>query len=67
MTKDTDLHQTLGIASEKGKWKRRAYWIVPVILLVVIAVIAGVHHKSAAAKSTQQFRTEEAILGIVAG
>ena len=34
MTKDTDLHQTLGIATEKGKWKRRAYWIVPVILLV---------------------------------
>jgi HlyD family secretion protein len=63
MTIDTDLHQTLGIATEKSKWIRRAYWIVPVILLVGIAVILGVHHKSAAAKSTQQFRTEEARVG----
>lgn len=46
MTKDADLEQTLGITAEKGKWKRRAYWIVPVILLVVGAVIWGVHQKT---------------------
>jgi HlyD family secretion protein len=63
MTKDTDLHQALGIAPEKGKWKRRAYWIVPVILFVGVAVILGVQQKSAAAKATQHFRTEEARMG----
>jgi len=63
MTMGTDLHQTLGIASEKSKWKRRAYWIVPVILLVGIAGIWGARQKSAAAKATQHFRTEEAQLG----
>ena len=63
MTKDTDLHQTLGIAPEKGKWKRRAFWIVPVILLVCVAAIWGVRQKSAAAKNAQRFRTEEARIG----
>jgi HlyD family secretion protein len=63
MTKDTDLHQTLGIAPEMGKWKRRAYWIVPVILFVGVAAILGVRQKSAAAKATQHFRTEEARIG----
>jgi HlyD family secretion protein len=63
MTIDTDLHQTLGIATEKSKWIRRAYWIVPVILLVGIAGIWGARQKSAAAKATQHFRTEEAQLG----
>jgi HlyD family secretion protein len=63
MTKDTDLHQTLGIAPEMGKWKRRAYWIVPVVLFVGVAVILGVRQKSAAAKATQHFRTEEARIG----
>jgi HlyD family secretion protein len=63
MTKDIDLHQTLGIAQEKGKWKRRAYWIAPVILFVVVAVIWGVRHRNAAAKAAQHFRTEEARIG----
>ena len=63
MTKDTDLHQTLGIAQEKGKWKRRAYWIVPVILLVGITGVWGVRQRSAAAKAAQHFRTEEARIG----
>ena len=63
MTKDTDLHQTLGIAQEKGKWKRRAYWIVPVILFVGVTGMWGIRQKSAAAKDTQHFRTEEARLG----
>jgi HlyD family secretion protein len=63
MTKDTDLHQTLGIVPEKGKWKRRAYWIVPVILLVGAAGVWGVRQRNAAAKSAQHFRTEEARIG----
>jgi HlyD family secretion protein len=63
MTKDIDLHQTLGIAPEKDKWKRRAYWIAPVILFVVVAVIWGVRHRNAAAKAAQHFRTEEARIG----
>jgi HlyD family secretion protein len=63
MTKDTDLHQTLGIAAEKGKWKRRAYWIVPVILFIGVTGMWGVRQKSAAAKATQHFRTEEARIG----
>ncbi len=63
MTKDIDLHQTLGIAPEMGKWRRRAYWIVPVILLVGAAGILGVRQRNAAAKTTQHFRTEEARIG----
>ena len=63
MTKDADLQQTLGIASEKGKWKRRAFWIVPVILLVGGMAIWGVRQKSAASKNAQHFRTEEAKIG----
>jgi HlyD family secretion protein len=63
MTKDIDLHQTLGIGTEKGKWKRRAYWIVPVILLVCITGMWGARQRSAAAKATQHFRTEEARIG----
>jgi HlyD family secretion protein len=63
MTKDTDLHQTLGIAAEKGKWKRRAYWMVPVILFVGIVGILGVRHRNATAKTAQHFRTEEARIG----
>jgi HlyD family secretion protein len=63
MTKDIDLHQTLGIAPEKGKWKRRAYWIMPVILFVVVAGIWGIRHRNAAAKAAQHFRTEEARIG----
>jgi HlyD family secretion protein len=63
MTTDSDLQQTLGITPAKGKWKRRAYWIVPTILLVVGAAMWGVHHKSAAAKNAQQFRTEAARTG----
>ena len=63
MTKDIDLHQTLGIAPEKGKWKRLAYWIVPVILFVGVAGIWGIRQKSATAKATQRFRTEEARIG----
>ncbi len=63
MTKDIDLHQTLGIAAEKGKWKRRAYWIVPVILFVGVAGMWGVRQRSAASKDTQHFRTEEARIG----
>ena len=63
MTKDADLDQTLGITAEKGKWKRRAYWIVPVILLVCGVVIWGVQQKKAAAKNAQHFRTEVAQIG----
>ncbi|MDR3748344.1 MAG: efflux RND transporter periplasmic adaptor subunit [Acidobacteriota bacterium] len=63
MTKDIDLHQALGIGTEKGKWKRRAYWMVPVILLVCITGMWGVQQRSAAAKATQHFRTEEARIG----
>jgi len=60
MTKDIDLHQTLGIAPKKDKWKRRAYWIAPVILLVGAAGIWGARQRSATTKATQHFRTEEA-------
>jgi HlyD family secretion protein len=63
MTKDADLDQTLGITAEKGKWKRRAYWMVPAILFVGGVVFWGVQHKNAAAKNAQQFRTEEARTG----
>jgi HlyD family secretion protein len=63
MTTDSDLQQTLGITPAKGKWKRRAYWIVPTILFVVGAAIWGIHHKNAAAGNAQQFRTEEARTG----
>jgi HlyD family secretion protein len=63
MTNDTDLHQTLGIAQEKGKWKRRAYWIVPVILFVGITGMWGIRQRNAATKAAQHFRTEEARIG----
>jgi HlyD family secretion protein len=63
MTTDIDLHQTLGIASEKGKWKRRTYWMVPVILLVGVAGMSGFRQRNAATKAAQHFRTEEARIG----
>jgi HlyD family secretion protein len=63
MTKDADLYQTLGITAENGKWKWRAYWIVPAVLLVGCVAIWGVQHNKAAAKNAQQFRTEEARTG----
>jgi HlyD family secretion protein len=63
MTKDADLNRLSESLAEKGKWKRRAYWIVPVILFVGGVAIWGVHHKNAAAKNAQQFRTEEARIG----
>jgi HlyD family secretion protein len=66
MTKDADLQQTLGITPEKGKWKRRAYWIVPVFLFVGGATMWGLHQKNAAAESAQHFRTEEARIGDLA-
>jgi len=63
MATDSDLQQTLGITPAKGKWKRRAYWIVPTILFVVGVAIWAVHHRSAAAENAQHFRTEEARIG----
>ena len=63
MSKDIDLHQTLGIAPEKSKWKRRAYWIVPVILFVGVSGMWGVRQRNAATKAAQHFRTEEARIG----
>jgi len=63
MTTDIDLHQTLGIAPDKSKWRRRAYWIVPVILFVGVSGMWGVRQKNAATKATQHFRTEEARIG----
>ena len=63
MNKVADLHQTLGITAEKGKWKRRAYWTVPAVLFVFCVVIWGIQHKRAAARNAQQFRTEEARTG----
>jgi HlyD family secretion protein len=63
MATDSDLQQTLGITPAKGKWKRRAYWIVPTILFVVGIAIWAVHHRSAAAENAQHFRTEEARIG----
>jgi len=63
MTTDTQLQQTLGIAQGNGSWKKRAYWIVPAVLIVFAMGMWAMRHKSAAAGSVQHFRTEEARTG----
>jgi len=63
MTTDIDLHRTLGIETGLAAWKKRALWIGPIVLLVVVLGIWLTAHKSAAAKATQHFRTEEARMG----
>lgn len=63
MTTDIDLHRTLGIETGLAAWKKRALWIGPIILLLVVVGIWLTAHRSAAAKATQHFRTEEARMG----
>jgi HlyD family secretion protein len=63
MTVENDLHQTLGIAPGKGKWKKRARWIVPVLALVSLVGFWMPWQRSAAAKTMVHFRTEDARTG----
>ena len=63
MATDTELNRTLGIATGIATWKKRAFWIGCILLLLVVAGIAITAHRSAAAKTAQHFRTEEARLG----
>ena len=63
MTTDIDLHRTLGIETGLAAWKKRALWIGPIVLLLVVVGIWLTAHRSAAAKATQHFRTEEARMG----
>lgn len=63
MPTDTDLQRTLGIETGSAVWKKRLLWITPFVLLLVVAAIWLTAHRSAAAKTTQHFRTEEARIG----
>src|ERR1035441_9326122 len=63
MTTDIDLHRTLGIETGLAAWKKRALWFGPIVLLLVVVGIWLTAHRSAAAKATQHFRTEEARMG----
>jgi len=60
MATDSDLKQTLGNHSGEGQMKRRAYWNRATILFVSRA-IWPVHHRSAARKTQQHFRTKSSI------
>src|ERR1039457_7122019 len=63
MTTDIDLHRTLGIETGLAAWKKRALWIGPIVLLLVVVGIWLTRHRSPAAKARQHFRTEEARMG----
>lgn len=63
MTAEDELQQTLEIGSGRHKWKKRALWLVPVVLLALLAVFLTIRQKSVSAKATQHFRTEEARTG----
>jgi HlyD family secretion protein len=63
MTTDNDLHQTLEIGSGSRKWKRRAFWIAPLVVLALCAGFFTIRQKRVSAKATQHFRTEEARTG----
>jgi len=63
MTTNNDLKQMLGIGPGNGKWKKRALWIAPVVLLILVAGLWAMRQKSVSAKATQHFRTEDARMG----
>jgi HlyD family secretion protein len=60
MTTEKDLHKTLEIAPGKRKWKERALWIVPIVLLSLLAGWLTIRQKTVSAKASQHFRTEDA-------
>jgi HlyD family secretion protein len=63
MTTENDLHETLEIGSGRRKWKKRALWIAPIVVLALLAGLLTIRQKSVSARATQQFRTEEARTG----
>lgn len=63
MTAENDLHQMLEIESGGRKWKKRALWIAPLVLLALLAGFMTIRQKAVSAKATQHFRTEEARTG----
>ena len=63
MTTENDLHQTLEIGPGKRKWKKRALWIAPIFVLVLLAGLLAMKQKSVSANATQHFRTEAAQVG----
>lgn len=63
MTAENDLHQTLEIGSGGRKWKKRALWIAPIVVLVLLAGFLMARQKDVSAKAMQHFRTEDARTG----
>jgi HlyD family secretion protein len=63
MTTDNDLNQTLEIGSGRRKWKKRALWIAPIVVLALLAGFLAIRQKSVSANATQHFRTDEARTG----
>lgn len=63
MTDGNDLQQTLGIEQGRNLWKKLRPWAGISLLLLIAVVFWMMHQKSAAAKSAQHFRTEEAHIG----
>jgi HlyD family secretion protein len=62
MTTDTDIKEALGAGSGKERWKRRAYWMVPLVLIVAaFALWANVQRRASAAVA--HYRTETARRG----
>lgn len=63
MTAENDLHQTLEIGTGRRKWKKRAFWVAPIVLLALLAGFLTIRQKTVSARTTQHFRTEEARTG----
>ena len=66
MNAEMDIEQVLAVEAGRNVWKKRAYWIAPLILIAGAAVVWANMHSGGAAKSVAHYRTELARTGDLA-
>jgi HlyD family secretion protein len=63
MTKEMNIKEVLGVAPGRNPWRRRAFWIVPIVLILVFAGFLASRQKVSAAKTVAHYHTENARTG----
>ena len=66
MNAEMDIEQVLEVGPIRNAWKKRAYWIAPLILTASAAVVWANMHSGVAAKPVAHYRTELARTGDLA-